>query len=66
MLSSIYADINYLKAILLNLNIVYLGKDNNHTIFDGIRKLNFDESNIGEELFEYLNLFKYINISGDV
>lgn len=66
LLSSIYADINYLKAILLNLNIVYLGKYNNHTIFDGIRKLNFDESNIGEELFEYLNLFKYINISGDV
>ena len=66
LLSSIYADINYLKAILVNLNIVYSGKYNNHTIFDGIRKLNFDESNIGEELFEYLNLFKYINISGDV
>ena len=66
LLSSIYSDINYLKAILLNLNKMYPKRNNNSTIFDGIRILNFDESNIGEELFEYLSYFDYINISEDV
>jgi len=66
LLSSIYIDVNYLKRILINIHKNNLTQYNNHTIFDGIKKLNFDKSNIGDELFEYLNLFDYINISSDV
>ena len=66
LLSSIYIDINYLKIILINLHKNNPSQYNGHTIFDGIKKLNFDKSNIGEELFEYLNYFDHINISSDV
>ncbi len=66
LLCSIYIDVEYLRQILIGLHKKYPVQYNGHTIFDGIKKINFDESNAGDELFSYLSSFEYINISKDV
>ena len=66
LLCSIYIDVEYLRQILIGLHKKYPVQYNGHTIFDGIKKINFDESNAGDELFNYLSSFEYISISKDV
>ena len=66
LLCSIYIDVEYLRHILIRLHKKYPVQYNGHTIFDGIKKINFDESNAGDELFNYLSSFEYISISKDV
>ena len=66
LLCSIYIDVEYLRQILIGLHKKYPVQYNGHTIFDGIKKINFDESNAGDELFKYLSSFEYISISKDV
>ena len=66
LLCSIYIDVEYLRHILIRLHKKYPVQYNGHTIFDGIKKINFDESNAGDELFKYLSSFEYISISKDV